>query len=334
MKLAALAVALLLALVPSVALAHSNPESGQPPLNGAVSASPNGITLTFDTPVVPSQTVLHVLDDHGTTLDHAPTTIDASAKVASLATGPLGAGVYTVMWSNQSAEDGHENAGYYTTVIGQPAPDRQIAFTGGKTDSSTGNTTAELKNSDITLDVKTPGAGLGPKPLDVSLADTSGQPIDKAFVRFRIDFGDAALNIPEDYVVAQPTPGTSGHYSGLMPIGILGNWTLKFVISRDGKPDVNITAVVNATVVQSSAVPAASASQVSPSTPLAVATVAAGPPSASPSASTQPVASPQPGTTPTEPSGPPYAPISLSLIVIVVLIGVFWAVRRTAGTRK
>lgn len=233
-----LGIACLLSLAwPAPARAHANPVSAQPPINASVDEGVSSVRITFDEAVVPAATSIKVFDPTATEVDLGNSTVDPSNLVASVGTSCLGPGLYTVVWANQDAQDGHTTQGFYLFRVGPNDVPARVGFANGTVDGK-GNTMATQPAGDLQISISTPAANLTLKPFDVSLQDGAGNPVGNAYVRLRTAFGVPALTLPEHYKIAQANPVAPGHYLAPLPIGTFGQWTIKLQVGRDGVVDV------------------------------------------------------------------------------------------------
>jgi methionine-rich copper-binding protein CopC len=114
------AIGIALSLGAAQALAHAEPESAVPPIDGSVEMAPPVLEIIFGQEVGEGTTI-EVYGPDGRAVHAAPAEIDLNdpdrKRVTVALFGNLPAGVYTVNWTSVSAEDGDTASGSYTFTV-------------------------------------------------------------------------------------------------------------------------------------------------------------------------------------------------------------------------
>lgn len=117
---ALVAIGLAFVLGAGQALAHAEPESAVPPIDGSVEVAPPVLEIVFGQELAEGTTV-EVYGPDGRAVHAAPAEIDLNdpdrKRVTVQLFGNLPAGVYTVNWTTVSAEDGDTASGSYTFTV-------------------------------------------------------------------------------------------------------------------------------------------------------------------------------------------------------------------------
>ncbi|MFQ3630120.1 copper resistance protein CopC [Roseiflexus sp.] len=104
----------------SLALAHADYVSSEPPADGTVTAAPERIVIVFSQELKPEGNTIRVTDARGNQVDRGDTTLnrnDPNRKTLIVSLNPgLSDGVYTVNWKNAGA-DGHSETGRFRFTI-------------------------------------------------------------------------------------------------------------------------------------------------------------------------------------------------------------------------
>jgi methionine-rich copper-binding protein CopC len=102
------------------ASAHANLVRSEPAANSAQTVAPAVVRLWFSEAVEPSFSSVHVVDKSGTAVDKGDSRgMDGDAQGLQVSVNALPDGLYTVVWKNASAVDGHVLAGSFSFKIGR-----------------------------------------------------------------------------------------------------------------------------------------------------------------------------------------------------------------------
>jgi len=118
------AVAIALALIPRVALAHAELVQSDPAADAVLESTPASVTLVFSEPVNPAGPSIRVFSPSGRQVA-SPVTIRAS--VLSAAIDSTEAGTYIVSWQVFAA-DTHPSRGVFKFVVGRPSANPYAAL--------------------------------------------------------------------------------------------------------------------------------------------------------------------------------------------------------------
>lgn len=129
------AIALTLAALPAIVLAHAELVSANPSAGAVLAAPPAEVTLVFDGELVPDGSAITVTDATGTIVGAGA--LDLTVADRNELRGPVTItepGTYTVAWTAVSA-DGHPEPGeltfeYAAPVPGRPAPNTAMPASG------------------------------------------------------------------------------------------------------------------------------------------------------------------------------------------------------------
>lgn len=114
--------ALMLLLLPPLAVtsyAHAVLVRSEPAANATLAESPKEVRLWFAEQLEPDYSKIELRDDKGALVATAPSHLDPTdSSQMVLETGKLPAGLYTVVWRNVSAADGHGVSGAFPFIIG------------------------------------------------------------------------------------------------------------------------------------------------------------------------------------------------------------------------
>ena len=117
-------------LFPTLAAAHANLASSDPPANSELETAPGRIIIWFTEPIEPDLSEIRVLDASGKQVDLGDSVVDDLNPLAmSVGLSDVPDGTYTVAWKNVSTVDGHRVRGSFVFAVGQPlsgAPVEQI----------------------------------------------------------------------------------------------------------------------------------------------------------------------------------------------------------------
>ena len=119
-----MAVAIALALIPRVALAHAELVQSDPAADAVLESTPASVTLVFSEPVTPAGPSIRVFSPSGRQVA-SPVTIRAS--VLSAAIDSTEAGTYIVSWQVFAA-DTHPSRGVFKFVVGRPSANPYAAL--------------------------------------------------------------------------------------------------------------------------------------------------------------------------------------------------------------
>ncbi|MCL6649783.1 MAG: copper resistance protein CopC [Chloroflexi bacterium] len=122
-RLAALVVAILMGgtLWAQLASAHAYLERSDPPEGAYLPTAPREVTLWFTERLEPSFSRGRVVDKENQVVSTGPAVVSSvNPKQMTIPLGPLPNGVYTVIWENVSADDGHAARGAFAFAVGNP----------------------------------------------------------------------------------------------------------------------------------------------------------------------------------------------------------------------
>lgn len=108
--------ALLLALLPTLALAHAALKRSAPAAGAHLTQAPRELRLTFTEAPEPAVSTIQLLGPDGQAIALGPLRVDSSFTLAAAIRGPLVAGPYTVVW-RVAAADGHPTHGRFAFVL-------------------------------------------------------------------------------------------------------------------------------------------------------------------------------------------------------------------------
>jgi copper resistance protein C len=121
------ALALLIALGPTVVLGHAELATASPADKATVTGSPPEIVFTFTEPLVPAKSSLKLVDNTGKIVAEGSTVDPTDAKTMRLTLSPQPPGTYTVRWTTASALDGDLDHGTTTFTIAAATASPTIA---------------------------------------------------------------------------------------------------------------------------------------------------------------------------------------------------------------
>ncbi len=118
--LAGLLVSVCVLLPSTIAAAHANLASSDPPANAQLAAAPSVVTMTFTEPPDPKLSIVHVLDQAGERVEAGPAAaVEGEQKQLQIPLpSDLPNGVFTVSWRVVSETDGHVTAGAFAFGVG------------------------------------------------------------------------------------------------------------------------------------------------------------------------------------------------------------------------
>jgi len=119
---ALLAIVLLVAVPPNVALGHAELDTASPADKSTVASSPPQLVFTFTEPLDPKASSLRLVDASGAVVAQGGTVDPTNAKKMTLVVPPQPPGRYTVRWTTKSALDGDIDRGTTTFTIAAPSP--------------------------------------------------------------------------------------------------------------------------------------------------------------------------------------------------------------------
>ena len=217
-KVAIMCLASVLSLTTSLgeSLAHSYPQTMDPPPNARLDSAPGHVGITYDSDVAQSGTSIVLLDATDTLV---PTQADATAgrqssvqPMADLAPGP-----YTVAWTSMSADDGHVAQGFYTFVVN-----------GGLVGVIDGAAQAQAPAADLMATLTVTAAPDGSSLVRADLNNTAG--VERVRIRLsRPDLGDDLLD-------TRPT-GDGGWMLNSNEIAVPGAWHAQVIVRRTNVVD-------------------------------------------------------------------------------------------------
>jgi copper transport protein len=107
--------------------AHAVLVRSEPVSNAQLTESPHEIRLWFTEPLEPVYSKIELRDATGAVVNTPPSHIEPTDEQQMvLMTGELAAGLYTVVWRNVSAADGHGTTGSFPFIIGAANPDTPV----------------------------------------------------------------------------------------------------------------------------------------------------------------------------------------------------------------
>ncbi len=164
------AIALLL-VFGSIAFAHAQPTQYDPQPGSHLGKAPTSIQISFDQPIELSLSRFQVFDRAKNRYDVANGLMvsDNGQHATMPLTGTLRSGVYTVLWSAVSAQDGHLTKGSYAFVVegAPPTPAAGVVPTLALNQPSpTPEPTIDLSTAAI-VSTDTSTQDTGPGPLDI-----------------------------------------------------------------------------------------------------------------------------------------------------------------------
>jgi copper transport protein len=135
-----------LTLHPTIAFAHAEDDHSSPAPGAVLSTAPMRVDIWFTEHLTPTVSTIQVYDAERHRVDRNDTQIDPSNTLhMGVTLPPLPSGLYTVVWANVSADDGHANRGGFAFTIllptATPAP-KAAAVVGGPPSAATAQPTA------------------------------------------------------------------------------------------------------------------------------------------------------------------------------------------------
>jgi methionine-rich copper-binding protein CopC len=106
-----------LLIIPSAARGHAYPDHADPKVGATISASPNRVSIWFDSELEPDFSTIMVHNSQNTMVDNRDGRVNPSdATLLEVSVPRLPPGRYRVIWS-VVARDGHRTAGDYSFSI-------------------------------------------------------------------------------------------------------------------------------------------------------------------------------------------------------------------------
>lgn len=134
---AVLALLCWLAIRPPEALAHAAPARSDPAAGAALATPPTRVDIWFDERVTPGVSSIQVFDQDRRRVDAGGGALDGpEGDHLSVDLERLGAGVYTVVWANVAADDGHPNRGGFSFRVLTPGAADQRASAAAVVDAA------------------------------------------------------------------------------------------------------------------------------------------------------------------------------------------------------
>ncbi|GIW07776.1 MAG: hypothetical protein KatS3mg060_2581 [Dehalococcoidia bacterium] len=119
--LALLAACGLLLSIVAGARAHAYLDRSDPAEGAYLATAPREVRLWFTERLEPSFSRARVVDKDNTVVSSGPAVVSSvDPKLLTIPLGPLPNGVYTVIWENVSADDGHPARGAFAFAVGDP----------------------------------------------------------------------------------------------------------------------------------------------------------------------------------------------------------------------
>jgi copper transport protein len=112
---------LVLACLPTAALAHAKLDRSQPKANETISVAPKLVELWFSEALESGLNTIEVKDQTGKRVDRGEVVLAEGNKMAQVELGDLSPGVYTVVWKALSA-DQHAMRGSFTFTLAASSP--------------------------------------------------------------------------------------------------------------------------------------------------------------------------------------------------------------------
>ena len=116
-----LAIVLVVSIATTHVAAHAQLVNSAPPADALLAVPPSRIDLSMSERVatVDGSPAISVLDENGRKIATGPTTVDASSQThISAPVSGVGVGVFTVVWTATSADDGHTLTGTFAFRVG------------------------------------------------------------------------------------------------------------------------------------------------------------------------------------------------------------------------
>jgi copper transport protein len=108
--------------LPAVTLAHAQQVRSSPTPGAILSTPPSQVDVWFSEHVTAGVSTIQVYDARHHRVDTGTTAVDPSdTHHMSVRLSPLSSGLYTIVWSNISADDGHPNKGGFAFTMSAPA---------------------------------------------------------------------------------------------------------------------------------------------------------------------------------------------------------------------
>jgi len=112
-----------LALHPAEALAHAYADKSDPQPGAVLATPPQRVDIWFTEHLTPGVSTIQVFNGERQRVDQGDTKVDPGNTLhMGVDLQPLPPGVYTVVWSNVSADDGHPNKGGFAFTVAVPTP--------------------------------------------------------------------------------------------------------------------------------------------------------------------------------------------------------------------
>lgn len=112
------------AVITGRAAAHAEFVTSTPAPDSRLAAPPAQVSIVFTQPVMRTGTAIRVLAPTGATVSGATVVQGNTASVPVNGAGP---GVYRVLWTNVSADDGHEKSGEFQFLVVAPEQPAMVA---------------------------------------------------------------------------------------------------------------------------------------------------------------------------------------------------------------
>jgi methionine-rich copper-binding protein CopC len=206
-----------------VARAHANLVESEPPA-GAVDAVPERIMLTFSG-LLERGSEASVVDAMATPLPGVASRIDPADRSRLIVALPpgTGPGAYTVPWTSVSAEDGHDQKGYFALLAGGAAslPISPPALSPD---------TAAPRDLQVQLTATPDDQGI------IQWAATVAGPTASTVQRVTLRFVPPLQDVGVEQMVAA-WDDAAGAYVAAHPIALAGAWRTEVVVRREGVGD-------------------------------------------------------------------------------------------------
>lgn len=204
---------------PAVAYAHVNFLESDPP-GGALEGMPPRLVLRFSGPIEPRPRA-QLLTVDGSPVPGVGAALDQGDFRQMVVTLPPleGSGVYTLIWTVVSLEDGHEQRGFFGLLSGTPS----LAVVGLTLDS----TVVAPGDLDVQLAAVPDEQGL------VQWVTNMGGPTAPAVTRVQYSFR-APLPDVSSLLITGEWNDALGGYASAQAIALAGEWRAEVVVRRQG----------------------------------------------------------------------------------------------------
>lgn len=207
---------------PTVAFAHVNFLESDPP-GGALQGMPQRMVLRFSGPIEPRPRA-QLLTVDGSPVPGVGAALDQGDFRQMVVTLPAleGSGVYTLIWTIVSLEDGHEQRGFFGLLSGTPS----LAVAGPTLDP----TVATPTDLDVQLAAVPDEQGL--VQWVTSLSGSTAPAVTRVQYSFRAPLPDVS-----PLLMTGEWSDALGGYASAQAIALAGEWRTEVVVRRQGIAD-------------------------------------------------------------------------------------------------